>query len=109
MASQPQILQHHHSLPRTNASHNHIQLLHSASTGGIPPSRYGFNQFQGPVNPGGFNGYVPSNQHMMQNNPPRMGGGFGSNLLTAAVEGAVQQVAQTAVQEVISFDDGSSY
>lgn len=78
--------------------------MQSSSTGGIP-SHHGFNQFQGPVNPGGFHGYVPSNQHMMQNNQRPMGGGLGSNLLTAAmggvVEGVMQQVAATAVQEFI--------
>ncbi|XP_073042234.1 protein VACUOLELESS GAMETOPHYTES-like [Primulina eburnea] len=107
-ASQLQILQHHHALPSSNTSHYHSQLMHSASTGGIP-SHHGFNQFQGPVNPGGFNGPVPSNQHLMQNNQQPIGGGFGSNLLMAAmggvVEGVMQQVAVTAVQEVIGAGD----
>ncbi|XP_075499966.1 uncharacterized protein LOC142538534 [Primulina tabacum] len=107
-ASQLQILHHHQALPSSNTSHYHSQLMHSASTAGIP-SHHGFNQFQGPVNPGGFNGPVPANQHLMQNNQQPIGGGFGSNLLMDAmgrvVEGVMQQVAATAVQEVIGAGD----
>ncbi|KZV18163.1 hypothetical protein F511_19114 [Dorcoceras hygrometricum] len=110
-ASPRQILQHQHSLPSSNTAH-HSQLMHSASTGGIP-SHHGFGQFQGPVNHGGFYGSVPTSNHpmMMHNNIQRpTGGGLGSNLVTAAlggvVEGVMQQVAATAVQEVISGDAG---